>query len=385
MTKFSPLILILLIALQISIELPINTEVLSAVIEGATLAGTTIDQIAQGAKCNRFCAIEIRNYHYTLELKKPRYYLVSGTNQDPPPPVIRSGSKEACLFRKISDTATGSVGVLSYEIHKVKRDKDNPNKVVSTKFNGDKLYLMWSIPYDYNLYDNWHAVGITKKLKTSKATFVEMYEKRPTCIELPITPQILSTIIKGASLAGTTIEQIAKGANCNRFCAIEIRNYHYTLELKNPNYYLVSGTNQNPPPPLIRSGYKEACLFRKIYDTATGSVGILSYEIYKVKRDNDNNNKVVSTEFNGDKLFLMWSIPYDYNLYGNWHAVGITKKLKTSKATFDEMYEKSPTWFARKAAYGTSINYKSESYGIPIEIIATLSDVGSAMWIIDFS
>ncbi|RWS02152.1 hemolytic toxin Avt-1-like protein [Dinothrombium tinctorium] len=145
-----------------------------------------------------------------------------------------------------------------------------------------------------------------------------------------ITPEIVSAIIAGASLAGTTIDQIAKGANCNRFCAIEIRNYHYTLELKNPFYHLESGTNQEPPPPVIRGGFKEACLFRKISDTATGSVGVLSYEIHKIIRDKDNPNK-------------------------------------------------------RKPAYGTNLNYKTKSYGIPIEIIATLSDVGAAKWIIDFS
>ncbi|RWR99366.1 cytolysin RTX-A-like protein, partial [Dinothrombium tinctorium] len=80
----------------------------------------------------------------------------------------------------------------------------------------------------------------------------------------------------------------------------------------------------------------------------------------------------------------MWSIPYDYNLYDNWHAVGITKNRKISEATFHEMYENSPTWFARKLASASYINYKTTSYGIPIEVIAVLSDVGRATWTVDF-
>ncbi|RWR98707.1 hypothetical protein B4U79_18875, partial [Dinothrombium tinctorium] len=143
---------------------------------------------------------------------------------------------------------------------------------------------------------------------------------------------LASAVISGTSLAGNTIYQFANTAVCNLFCALEIRNYHYALELKNP----------------------------------------------------ENKNQVYSTEFNGDKLFLMWSISYDYNLHDNLHAVGITKNRVVSEATFNEMYEKSPTWFARKLAAGSHINYETTSYGIPIEVHAVLSNFGCAKWIVDF-
>ena len=47
-------------------------------------------------------------------------------------------------FTKIGHTATGAVGVFTYDL----------------SGSSKKLAFMFSVPYDYNLYSNWHAAGI---------------------------------------------------------------------------------------------------------------------------------------------------------------------------------------------------------------------------------
>ncbi|RWS00381.1 hemolytic toxin Avt-1-like protein [Dinothrombium tinctorium] len=101
----------------------------------------------------------------------------------------------------------------------------------------------------------------------------------------PSIAEFAFNVIPGESLEGTTLNEIASKAKCNRYCAILIQNHHHEFELKAPSYYLVSGVNHSPPPPKVRSGYAEAFLFRKTYYAATGSVGVLSYEIHKLRRD----------------------------------------------------------------------------------------------------
>ncbi|RWS07622.1 cytolysin RTX-A-like protein [Dinothrombium tinctorium] len=127
--------------------------------------------------------------------------------------------------------------------------------------------------------------------------------------------ELVSAIIAGASLAGTTIDQIANKANLER----------------------------------------------------------------------DRDKKVLSSRNTGNKLFLLWSIPYDYNFYSNWQAVGITQNKEPNQNTYEEMYYRSSPWFTRKSAAGTAIRHRTKINNIPIEVISTMSEVGGAKWIIDFS
>ena len=74
------------------------------------------------------------------------------------------------------------------------------------------------------------------------------------------------------------------------------------------------------------SGTKQAFL-------ATGCVGTNSWEI----------------ENTGNILVVMYSVPFDHNLYSNWCGVGIFKKQDSISHLFDTMYyEKETTCFARK-------------------------------------
>merc|ERR1712001_101880 len=60
-----------------------------------------------------------------------------------PPAAMCGGEKHGVVGHKTGHVAKGCCGVLSWEIE----DSD------------EKLVLMYSIPYDQNLYSNWIAVG----------------------------------------------------------------------------------------------------------------------------------------------------------------------------------------------------------------------------------
>ncbi|KAG1967948.1 actinoporin-like protein [Pimephales promelas] len=69
-----------------------------------------------------------------------------------------------CLIKpnKISTQPTGSVGVLTYDLF-----ERNRNDYIET------LAIMFSVPWDYNLYKNWFAVGLTVySLELSKGEVV---------------------------------------------------------------------------------------------------------------------------------------------------------------------------------------------------------------------
>ena len=61
-------------------------------------------------------------------------------------------------------TATGVVGVLTYYI---------PNK-------HSTLAVMWSVPFDYNLYQNWWNVKLySGELKADQAMYEDLYYTEP--------------------------------------------------------------------------------------------------------------------------------------------------------------------------------------------------------------
>jgi len=62
------------------------------------------------------------------------------------PQHINPGKRESSFGRKYSGTATGVAGTVSWKID-----------------NGDCAVVMFSLPYDFNLYSNWLSVGIMKE------------------------------------------------------------------------------------------------------------------------------------------------------------------------------------------------------------------------------
>uniref|UniRef100_A0A3B4DQ72 Uncharacterized protein n=1 Tax=Pygocentrus nattereri TaxID=42514 RepID=A0A3B4DQ72_PYGNA len=78
-----------------------------------------------------------------------RVITTSGYTHSPPQPTVRKETRESCSFTKRPHTACGSAGVLTYDIC-----VDNKSKAIKC------LAIMFSVPYDYNQYENRFALGL---------------------------------------------------------------------------------------------------------------------------------------------------------------------------------------------------------------------------------
>lgn len=83
---------------------------------------------------------------------------------------MRPLKTELCTFGKTSAKATGAVGVLTYDMFERQ----------SNDFK-ESIAIMFSVPYDYHMYQNWFAVGIFDKGKEcNEALYKAMYyDKEP--------------------------------------------------------------------------------------------------------------------------------------------------------------------------------------------------------------
>ncbi|KAG5854983.1 hypothetical protein ANANG_G00043860 [Anguilla anguilla] len=160
-------------------------------------------------------------------------------------------------------------------------------------------------------------------------------------------------------------EAVAANLSSSRNVTIEISNLTRDYCLANPKVYLDSGDTYNPPQPTVRPLMTEVCSFSKTSGKAKGSVGVLTYDLLERAKRNDT-----------ETLSVMFSIPYDYNMYKNWFAVGIHSKGKDcNESLFKEMYYNKESGFVRAEATGSGINY----IGNHLDIKATMSPMGRAI------
>lgn len=73
----------------------------------------------------------------------------------------------------------------------------------------------------------------------------------------------------------------------------------------------------------------------------------------------------------------MFSVPFDYNFYENWVAVGIYKQDQAcDRALYKEMYyDKNQKNFRREKANGCCISYS----GKQIQVMCVMSPMGRAI------
>ncbi|XP_026886598.2 DELTA-sagatoxin-Srs1a-like [Electrophorus electricus] len=137
---------------------------ISRIMPGVSLTGTSSEQISQSINTRRNIVIEISNYSSKYKLGNPRVYTKSGYCLSPPQPTIQKKTKEVCTFTKTSDTACGAVGVLTYQI------------LTNEMGSVGELAIMFSVPHDYRLYENWFAFGIfTTGMPCNEYLFKQMY------------------------------------------------------------------------------------------------------------------------------------------------------------------------------------------------------------------
>ncbi|KAM9392994.1 DELTA-sagatoxin-Srs1a-like [Pholidichthys leucotaenia] len=149
-------------------------------------------------------------------------------------------------------------------------------------------------------------------------------------------------------------------APANRQCSIEIQNKTSMFTLSNPQIHSVSGACQSPLPPTISPLENGSALFTKTAHAACGAVGVFTYDLQQEP-----------TKQNSGRVAVMFSVPYDFNLYSNWYAIGVFGMDKhCDQQLFDEMYKKSEKGFVRGKAKGPSLTYK----GGWVTVMATMSD-----------
>ncbi|MGH0161109.1 UNVERIFIED_CONTAM: hypothetical protein FKN15_042198 [Acipenser sinensis] len=94
-----------------------------------------------------------------------RIYTFSGYNVDPPQPTINAETTAVCSFGKTSYAPRGAVGVLTYD-------------VIKNKDAVECIAMMFSVPYDYSLYENLFSIGsVSVGTSCDNALYNRMYQE----------------------------------------------------------------------------------------------------------------------------------------------------------------------------------------------------------------
>lgn len=161
-------------------------------------------------------------------------------------------------------------------------------------------------------------------------------------------------------------EALAANLKSRRNVTIEITNLTNNYCLIDPQVFLDSGNCHSPPQPTVRPQKTEVCNFSKTSAKASGAVGVLTYDLFE-----RHSNTAKET------IAIMFSVPYDHNLYKNWFAVGIYNHGKeVNEALFKEMYyNKEQAGFVRQECNGSGLTYEGKC----LDIKATMSPMGRAI------
>lgn len=108
------------------------------------------------------------------------------------------------------------------------------------------------------------------------------------------------------------------------------------------------------------------CSFVKDEDCPTGAVGVLTYDLFHAH--------ITSCS---ERLAVMFSVPYDYNLYENRLAVGV---FEQSRACDEKLYElmydgQDCSNFVRSEKSGSGLEYVA----LNVDLRATMSSIGKAI------
>ncbi|XP_013888684.1 cytolysin RTX-S-2 [Austrofundulus limnaeus] len=135
-----------------------------------------------------------------------------------------------------------------------------------------------------------------------------------------------------------------------RHCSVEIKNNTNNYTLSNPRVFTESGFCKVPLPPMVGPCSAVRALFNKTTGTATGAVGVFTYDLFNA--DLNDYSHIMA---------VMFSVPYDRILYSNWLAVGIFDKGKRcDHDLYELMYKGSGSKFVRGKADGSNIFYEGD-------------------------
>uniref|UniRef100_A0A3Q1FDB9 Uncharacterized protein n=1 Tax=Acanthochromis polyacanthus TaxID=80966 RepID=A0A3Q1FDB9_9TELE len=164
--------------------------------------------------------------------------------------------------------------------------------------------------------------------------------------------------------------------NTFRQCAIQINNNSNNCMLQNPMVYLYSGRCENTLPSTIGPSEEGSALFTKTSNTACGSVGVFTYELY------NQSTKTVEK-----KMAVMFSDPFNFAQYSNYYAVGLFDKTQLCEYNlYHKMYYNTGTEFVRCHA-GYPLTYKGDGLIISASMTDTYDcglglDLVVDLWIV---
>ncbi|XP_027140884.1 bryoporin-like [Larimichthys crocea] len=163
--------------------------------------------------------------------------------------------------------------------------------------------------------------------------------------------------LKGAMAVGA---EVAGLIPTHRQCSVEVTNKCSNYDLRNPGIYVNSGSCAQSLPLSLNPSSSGNALFTKTPDTARGAVGVFTYDLLDK-----------STKKSTEKIAVMFSVPYDFNLYSNWYAVGIfDKSTECNHDLYHKMYNNSDNSFVRGKAGGPCLEQKNNR----VTVVASMAD-----------
>ncbi|GCB68429.1 hypothetical protein scyTo_0015219 [Scyliorhinus torazame] len=147
----------------------------------------------------------------------------------------------------------------------------------------------------------------------------------------------------------------------NRSVFVEITNNTENKFFATPATYIFSGYVFTLPTPLINPGRRGEALFVRTAGTARGSVGVLTYT------------------FGRDQFSLLFSNPYDYNLYSMICALyaPVVPEATDENLYYKMYYELAPSEFFAKLTLNSGTGELSVRGG-NVVIGATMNAKGSS-------
>lgn len=130
--------------------------------------------------------------------------------------------------------------------------------------------------------------------------------------------------------------------------------------------FMDSGFCEVPLLPTVKKDQQIICGFCKYSSQAEGPYGVIMYDIVKSSRE-------------ACRLAIMFSVPFDRNLYENYIALGIFEPTQPCDANLlKNMYYNDEVSFKRAPANGGEISFAGKGYTIK----GTMSQgLGAYMWI----
>ncbi|KAM3598509.1 uncharacterized protein V6R79_018944 [Siganus canaliculatus] len=319
---------------------------------------------ASSFSTHRQCTLDFKN-ESTSTLLNPSVFIESGICEESLPPSLGPSESGSALFKKTPYAATGAVGVLTYDL-----------KNASGEHLQEKMTVMFSNPFDFNLYCNWFAVGFFDRSRVCDySLYDEMYKGSETTFVRDKAGR--SLIYKGqhvtinASMSDTytpviKLEVEDTPVPSHRQCTIHFKNESKST-LLSPSEFMQRGVVVDTPPKTLGPSVSGSALFQNLPVDTWGAAGVMTYNV------RDSSGKVIDR-----KVAIMFRNSSDgqgCQCSGNIFAVGLfIRSRPCDESLYNEMLNEEPTTFVRGEA-GQPLSYDGQGVTIKVDMSAAHNSV----------